>query len=115
MEQDHQRCAVDGILKTWNDERGFGFIAPSHGGQEIFVHIKAFEGCAGRPGIGLRLSFEVEAGADGKQRAKRVRAVLARRIPSRPCNRSPGAASYFAIPAFVLFYLVAALLWRVPG
>ena len=31
-----------GTLKSWNDDRGFGFIEPTHGGQEIFVHIKAF-------------------------------------------------------------------------
>ena len=31
-----------GTLKSWNDDRGFGFIAPAQGGQEIFVHIKAF-------------------------------------------------------------------------
>ena len=33
----------EGIIKSWNDERGFGFIEPSPGGQEIFVHIKAFK------------------------------------------------------------------------
>lgn len=32
----------EGLLKTWNDERGFGFIQPLAGGQEIFVHVKAF-------------------------------------------------------------------------
>ena len=33
---------IKGILRSWNDERGFGFIAPIQGGQEVFVHIKAF-------------------------------------------------------------------------
>ena len=31
-----------GTLKSWNDDRGFGFIEATHGGQEIFGHIKAF-------------------------------------------------------------------------
>ena len=39
----------EGYLKTWNDERGFGFIEPLAGGQEIFVHVKAFPGGVSRP------------------------------------------------------------------
>ena len=35
---------LDGTIKSWNDERGFGFIEPTQGGPEIFVHIKAFSG-----------------------------------------------------------------------
>ena len=31
-----------GTLQSWNDDRGFGFIEATQGGQEIFVHIKAF-------------------------------------------------------------------------
>ena len=37
-----------GTLKSWNDDRGFGFIEATQGGQggqggqEIFVHVKAF-------------------------------------------------------------------------
>ena len=33
-----------GILRTWHDDRGFGFIAPMQGGRELFVHIPAFAG-----------------------------------------------------------------------
>jgi len=39
----------DGTLKKWNDERGFGFIAPMQGAQEIFVHISAFPRDGSRP------------------------------------------------------------------
>ncbi|RZI78674.1 MAG: cold shock domain-containing protein, partial [Rubrivivax sp.] len=46
----------DGIIKSWNDDRGFGFIEPAQGGQEIFVHIKAFKGLRGRPQPGQRLT-----------------------------------------------------------
>ena len=31
-----------GTPKSWSNDRRFGFIEPTHGGQEIFVHIKAF-------------------------------------------------------------------------
>ena len=107
----------EGTLKSWNDERGFGFIEPMQGGQEIFVHIKAFEARSGRPQIGQPVTFEVELNPQGKKRAKRVRVVQVARATRRQRNNTPaqwGTASYFAIPTFLLFYLLVALAWRVP-
>jgi uncharacterized membrane protein YsdA (DUF1294 family)/cold shock CspA family protein len=108
---------IDGTLKSWNDERGFGFIDPTQGGQEIFVHIKAFEVRTERPQVGQRLTFEVEVNPDGKKRAKLVQQVRLTRASSRRRD-SPaqwGTASYFAIPAFLVLYLFVALVWRVPN
>ena len=39
----------DGTIKSWNDERGFGFIEPRLGGQDVFVHIKSLPAGTGRP------------------------------------------------------------------
>ena len=108
---------IDGTLKSWNDERGFGFIDPTQGGQEIFVHIKAFEVRTERPQVGQRLTFEVEVNPDGKKRAKLVQQVRLTR-PSSRRRDSPaqwGTASYFAIPAFLLLYFFVAIVWRVPN
>lgn len=58
-----------GFLRTWHDDRGFGFITPSDGGPELFVHISEFPRDGSRPTIGETLSFEVGAGKDGKQQA----------------------------------------------
>ena len=41
----------EGTLKSWNDDRGFGFIDPSLGGDQVFVHIKAFSKRNGRPAL----------------------------------------------------------------
>lgn len=108
----------DGAIKTWNDERGFGFIEPTLGGQEIFAYIKAFPAQAGRPQAGQRVTFEVELNAEGKKRAKAVRPLR----PAKPIRRTAragaaqwGTASYFAIPAFAIFYLAVAAAWRVPA
>lgn len=62
----------EGVIKSWNDERGFGFIEARQGGQEIFVHIKAFSGLRGRPQPAQRVTFEVELGSQGKKRALKV-------------------------------------------
>jgi uncharacterized membrane protein YsdA (DUF1294 family)/cold shock CspA family protein len=106
---------IDGTLKSWNDERGFGFINPTQGGQEIFVHIKAFQGRTERPQVGQRLTFEIEVNSDGKKRAKLVQQGRIARV-SRGRRDSPaqwGTASYFAIPAFLLVYALVATIWRV--
>lgn len=71
-----------GTLAKWNDDRGFGFIAPAQGGAELFVHVSAFPRDGVRPAVGELVSFETEAGPDGKLRAVRV---------MRP-GRSAGAA-----------------------
>jgi cold shock CspA family protein len=62
-----------GVLKKWNTERGFGFIAVDDGGQEIFTHITAFARNSLPPTMGERLSFEVESDRNGKRSAVRVR------------------------------------------
>lgn len=108
---------IEGTIKTWNDERGFGFIEPLQGGQEIFFHIKAFAPRAGRPEVGQRVTFAVDLTADGKKRAQRVELFQ----PSRGRRRRDdnpaqwGTASYFTIPAFLVVFAVASVLWKIPA
>ena len=63
---------IEGTLKKWNDERGFGFITRADGGAEIFAHISAFPRDGQRPRIGERVTFELATGKDGKQQANRI-------------------------------------------
>ena len=108
---------IDGTLKSWNDERGFGFIEPTQGGQEIFVHIKAFQARRERPQVGQHLTFEVELNPDGKKRAKLVQQVRLTRAFGRRRDDSAaqwGTASYFAIPAFLFLYVLVAIAWHIP-
>ena len=108
----------DGHIKTWTDDRGFGFIEPSQGGQDIFLHIKAIKDRSGRPQVGQAVTFEVELNRDGKKRAKNVQVVRVARTASSGRNNHPaqwGTASLFAIPAFLVVYLLVAVAWRVPA
>ena len=107
-----------GTIKTWKDDRGFGFIEPAQGGQEVFVHIKAFGQSSFRPQTGQQVIFEVEIGQGGKRRAKNVELFNSKQANRAVKNDSPDSAihsSYFAIPAFALVYLLVASIWRVSG
>jgi len=108
---------IEGLVKSWNDERGFGFIEPIQGGQEIFVHVKAFRPRMGRPQIGQHVSFEVERIQNGKKRAKNVELVRSSQVAARRRSNSAadcGTATLFTIPAFAILYALVAFLWRVP-
>lgn len=100
----------DGVIKSWNDERGFGFIEPDQGGQEIFVHIKAFTGLRERPQINQRVSFQVQLGPQGKKRAVNAELVHTKRPVATPPRRhgstQPGAATLVVIPAFGVVLLL---------
>ncbi len=61
-----------GTLTRWIDERGFGFITPNAGSEEVFVHLYAFPRGT-RPEVGMTLSYELETTPDGRKRAVRVR------------------------------------------
>ena len=107
----------EGVLKTWNDERGFGFIQPTQGGQELFVHIKSFPAGYSRPALNLKITFEVEQTADGKKRAKNVLLVrpigAAAKAKGKPAVRWE-KASVFALVFFALLYLMVTLIWGTP-
>ena len=51
-----------GIVKFFNDEKGFGFIKEENGGQDIFVHKS---GVVGRISDNDEVEFEVEQGQKG--------------------------------------------------
>ncbi len=85
---------IPGILRTWHDDRGFGFIAPTHGGPEIFVHISAFPADGTRPVAGESLTYELGRGKDGKPAAVRVirKAIGEELVPrSAAAGNAPGA------------------------
>jgi uncharacterized membrane protein YsdA (DUF1294 family)/cold shock CspA family protein len=64
-----------GKVASWNDDKGFGFIAPADGGERIFVHIKAFANRDRRPLANDVVTYD--ASEDKQGRARAVNAVLA--------------------------------------
>ena len=68
---------MNGTVKWFNNQKGFGFIQPDAGGTDVFVHISAVE----RAGMstlneGQKVSFEVVADRrTGKSAAENLQAV----------------------------------------
>ncbi|NIP22632.1 MAG: cold-shock protein [Phycisphaerae bacterium] len=57
-----------GTVKWFNNTKGFGFIAPADGGEDVFVHFSAIQGSGYRSlDEGQDVSFEVEQGPKGLQ------------------------------------------------
>ncbi|MBW0007794.1 MAG: cold-shock protein [Sphingomonas sp.] len=65
-----------GTVKFFNEQKGYGFIAPDGGGQDAFVHITAVE----RAGMGTlrenqRVAYDLEEDRRGKMAAANLRSA----------------------------------------
>jgi len=54
-------CMETGTVKFYNDQKGFGFIAPENGGNDVFVHATALERAGMRSLVeGQKVSFDTQ-------------------------------------------------------
>ena len=66
---------ANGTVKWFNSTKGYGFIAPDEGGNDIFVHINAVQK-AGLTGLrdGQKIAYEIVQ-ARGKSSAENLRSL----------------------------------------
>ena len=65
-----------GTVKWFNDAKGFGFIKPDDGGEDLFAHFSGIN----MPGFktlqeGQRVTFDVTDGTRGKKQASNIQAA----------------------------------------
>ncbi|SCX80603.1 cold shock and DUF1294 domain-containing protein [Desulfoluna spongiiphila] len=88
-----------GTIKHWNDEKGYGFITPDNGGNDVFLHIKAFKKRSQRPEIGQVVSYDETLGDKGRLRALNVQFM-------ENSFSSPQSTKLTVFSAFAFIYVV---------
>ena len=98
-----------GTVRMWDDDKGFGFIAPENPGPDVFFHIKALTSRASRPTVGAVVTFR--QGTDDKGRLRALDARL--ESGARPARSLAAAGALVAV--FLGGLGLAAWLGRVPA
>jgi len=61
---------MEGTVKWFSDQKGFGFVTPDGGQKDVFVHFSALSGDGFKTlAEGQRISFDVVKGPKGEQAA----------------------------------------------
>jgi CspA family cold shock protein len=65
-----------GTVKWFNDAKGFGFITPDGGGEDLFAHFSAIN-MSGFKSLkeGQKVSFDITDGNKGKKQASNIQAA----------------------------------------
>ena len=68
MKREGKGAMPTGTVKWFNDAKGYGFITPDDGGEDLFAHFSAIQmGGFKTLKEGDKVSFEVTQGPKGKQ------------------------------------------------
>lgn len=87
-----------GKLTVWKDAKGFGFIKPDNGGQEVFIHISALKDSNRRPKVGDAIFYQIAVENNGKIRANDA-------FLDKPTSQTNLQTLPLALKAFFLYIL----------
>ncbi|MEP2650711.1 MAG: cold shock and DUF1294 domain-containing protein [Paraglaciecola sp.] len=93
-----------GKLVSWKDDKGFGFIQPSGGGSQIFIHKTAFTNRARTPMVNDIITFSDGKGNDGRLSARDA-TFSGEKLQSKPKKKEGKVSVYLAL----LFLMVIAV------
>lgn len=118
-----------GNIKSWNDDRGFGFIAADDGGKDVFLHISALKNRGHRPSVGQAINYTLTTDERGRLRA--AEAVLPgvrsshnkapdrkvhhrKRAQGKPTQHSEKTTAFIASGLFLALVALAAFSHMIP-
>ena len=101
-----------GRVIEWRDDQGFGFVAPSLGGERVFLHISAFARRSRRPVQGDLVTYEVTLDERRRPRASKVR--FSTDVAARESRPQRSAIPLFGAAAFLVAVGAAVFAGRLP-
>ena len=101
-----------GKISRWMDDRGFGFITPSGGGKEVFVHIKSFSRQGRRPVGSEVVTYELKRD-NGRTQAANV-AFRGENIAGVVSSRKRGVVALPFAGLFLAFVAAAVFARKLP-
>ncbi|MDD2801926.1 MAG: cold shock domain-containing protein [Methylococcales bacterium] len=104
------KTMIKGVLKTWKEDRGFGFIVPDGGGKDIFIHISALKGTSRRPVTGDVIHYQVAKDNRGKYKAVNAYIdgveIIEEKSQLEPANNTIRAVAVLVAVAAILAVVV---------
>jgi len=104
-----------GRIVNWNDDKGFGFIAPFSDGPQVFLHIKAIQDGNRRPAVDDVITYTLTTDAQGRPRASRAVLAVGTSRKTGPRSGNTGRARGHAIPVGLAFLAAVSVSSLVTG
>ncbi|MCW8963747.1 MAG: cold shock and DUF1294 domain-containing protein [Gammaproteobacteria bacterium] len=101
-----------GKIISWNEEKGFGFIAPVAGGKQIFIHVTALNNRSRRPEVDQIVTYTVSSDKQGRPCA--IKATLDGDRSPEKTKRKQGSWSIDLAAFFLVIVGFTVLIGRIP-
>ncbi len=108
------RKTVKGVLKTWKEDRGFGFIKPDDGSKDIFMHISALDSSSRRPVTGDIIYYQITRDHRGKYKAinAQIEGVALKKSTANNTEKNEVSKNLF-IGLFLSIIVITAVIWYI--
>jgi uncharacterized membrane protein YsdA (DUF1294 family)/cold shock CspA family protein len=96
---------TQGKLVKWNNDKGFGFIKPSTGGKEVFIHISELRNRTRRPKLNELISYT--SAQDNRNRPRAIKATFA---TDKKKNQNTSSPVVFPVILSTVFFVIVGVM-----